>query len=236
MWSGPRNLSTALMRSFENRIDTKVWDEPLYAYYLNETKKKHPLCGEIINTYETNINKLIKLIISKNNKEEIYYQKHMTHHILENTPLDWIKNGINCFLIRDPKDVMLSYIKKNKINDANDIGFPMQIKLLNIVKEKKLKSIIINADDLSSNPKKILKILCNKLNISFNEKMLNWPIGKRNSDGIWGKIWYQNVYTSTNFKELKKNKLKIPTKYESIYEECLDIYNEINYYNILNEG
>jgi len=236
MWSGPRNLSTALMRSFENRTDTTVWDEPLYGYYLNETKKDHPMYKEIIETYEIDINKLTKKIISKEKNKQIFYQKHMTHHILTKTPINWITKGANVFLIRDPKDVILSYIQKNTLKSSNDIGFPMQIKLLNIVKEKKLKSIIINADDLSSNPKKILKILCNKLNISFNEKMLNWPIGKRNSDGIWGKIWYQNVYTSTNFKELKKNKLKIPTKYESIYEECLDIYNEINYYNILNEG
>ena len=96
MWSGPRNLSTALMRSFENRDDTEVWDEPFYAYYLKETKKNHPLKKEIIKKYETSIDNLIKLISVKSNSQNIVYQKHMTHHILEKTPLKWLKNGINC--------------------------------------------------------------------------------------------------------------------------------------------
>ena len=94
MWSGPRNLSTALMRYFENRDDTTVWDEPLYAYYLNQTKKKHPLNKAIINCYETNISNLIKKISKKKIDKKIFYQKHMTHHILEHTPLNWINSGV----------------------------------------------------------------------------------------------------------------------------------------------
>jgi len=234
MWSGPRNLSTALMRSFENRNDTKVWDEPLYAYYLNETKKNHPLNQEIIDLYETNIDKLIYSISEQQNNEEIFYQKHMTHHIIDKTPLKWIKNGINCFLIRDPKDVLLSYAKKNTLSDANDIGFPMQIKLFKFVKELGLTPIIINADDLSANPRKVLSILCNIIKIPFSEKMLKWPKGERKTDGIWEKIWYKNVKTSTGFEKLKKNDLEIKKKYIKIYEDSLKIYNELNSYNILN--
>jgi len=120
-WSGPRNLSTVLMRAFENREDTKVWDEPLYGYYLNETKKDHPMYKEIIETYEININKLIKKITSNTKGEKIFYQKHMTHHVLSKTPVNWITKGTNVFLIRDPKDVILSYIQKNTLNNSNDI-------------------------------------------------------------------------------------------------------------------
>ena len=112
MWSGPRNLSTALMRSFENRVDTEVWDEPLYAYYLNETKKNHPMRDEIIKNYPTDINEIVKLMSKEPNNNKICYQKHMTHHILEQTPIHWIENGTNCFLIRHPKEVIDSYIKK----------------------------------------------------------------------------------------------------------------------------
>ena len=232
MWSGPRNLSTALMRSFENRDDTKVLDEPLYSYYLNKTKKNHPMSKEIIEYYETDINKLITLISKNTTDKKIYYQKHMTHHILEETSLSWIKNGINIFLIRNPKDVLLSYIKKNNINNINDIGFPMQLKLFNLVKKKGLNPIVINADDLSENPRKILTILCQNLNISFSEKMLKWPKGSRITDGIWGKIWYQNVNASNCFRKLPKNNQKIPKKYLDIYKQCLEIYNELNYHNI----
>ena len=235
MWSGPRNLSTALMRSFENRDDSVVWDEPLYAYYLKETQKNHPLKEEIINKYEIDILKLIEAISKKNKFNNICYQKHMTHHILENTPLDWVKNGINCFLIRDPKDVLISYIQKNELIDAKDLGFPMQIKLFNLVKKNLSNPIVINADDLSTNPEKILKILCLKLNIKFSKKMLEWPKGKRKSDGIWEKVWYQNVKSSVSFKKLKKNNAEIPSKYKKIYSECFNIYNQLNTYNILNE-
>ena len=227
MWSGPRNLSTALMRSFENREDTNVWDEPLYAYYLKETKKNHPLAKDIMQIYETNINKLINRI-SKKNKDQHLYQKHMTHHILTSTPLKWIEKGVNCFLIRDPKEVILSYIKKNVLNSSDDIGFPMQIKLFNLVKSFGIKPIIINANDLSLDPKKSLSILCKKLDIPFSEKMLSWPKGKRESDGIWEKIWYKNVQASKNFEKLDKKYEKIPNKYKNIYLECLDIYNELN--------
>ena len=101
MWSGPRNQSTALMRSFENREDTKVWDEPFYAYYLKETKKNHPLANEIINKYETNLDKIIDLVTAE--KDFIYFQKHMSHHIIKKIPINWITKGNNCFLIRHPK-------------------------------------------------------------------------------------------------------------------------------------
>ena len=111
----------------------------------------------------------------------------------------------------------------------------MQGKIFNVVKDFGLTPIVINADDLSLNPKKVLKILCNKLNIPFMEKMLKWPKGKRTSDGIWGEIWYQNVQSSTKFIKLKKNNLLVPEKYKIIYEECMDIYNQLNTYNIINE-
>lgn len=234
MWSGPRNLSTALLRSFENRNDTKVWDEPFYAYYLNQTKINHPMAKEIINKYETDVHKLIQLVTEKQAKGKIFYQKHMTHHILEYTMIDWVKGGNNCFLIRDPKEVIHSYLKKNILNDSNDIGFPSQKKIFRLIKKINNNPIVINAYDLSNNPKKILKILCKKLNISFSNKMLKWPIGQRNSDGIWKKIWYQNVELSTNFQKLKKEKINIPSKYTDIYNECLEIYEELNSYNILN--
>ena len=234
MWSGPRNLSTALMRSFENRNDTLVWDEPLYAYYLKETKKKHPLAKEIISTYETNINILISNI-TKNFGKKYSYQKHMTHHILEKTPIDWINKGVNCFLIRNPKEVIKSYIKKNDLNNIDDIGFPMQIKLFKLVKEYGGRTIIINSEDLALNPKKVLVKLCNHLNIPFSEKMLSWPKGKRSSDGIWEKVWYKNVQSSTGFENLDKNDDDIPNRYKNIYQECLNIFKELNKYNILNE-
>ena len=171
MWSGPRNLSTALMRSFENREDTKVWDEPFYAYYLKETKKDHPLANEIINKYETNLDKIIDLVTAE--KDFIYFQKHMSHHIIKKIPINWITKGINCFLIRHPKEVLLSYIQKNDLIDSNDLGYPAQLRLFNYIKTSNKKILVIDAKDLSEKPEIILKKICKKINIPFTEKMLN---------------------------------------------------------------
>ena len=233
MWSGPRNLSTALMRSFENREDTKVWDEPFYAYYLNETKKDHPLANEIINKYETNLEKIIDLVTAE--KDFIYFQKHMSHHIIKKIPINWITKGINCFLIRHPKEVLLSYIQKNDLIDSNDLGYPAQLRLFNYIKTSNKKILVIDAKDLSEKPEIILKKICKKINIPFTEKMLNWPKGRRDSDGIWEKIWYKNVKSSTSFNKILNKEYEIPKKYNHIYNECLKIYDQLKIYNIINE-
>ena len=233
MWSGPRNLSTALMRSFENRDDTKVWDEPFYAYYLKETKKNHPLANEIINKYETNLDKIIDLVTAE--KDFIYFQKHMSHHIIKKIPINWITKGINCFLIRHPKEVLLSYIQKNDLIDSNDLGYPAQLRLFNYIKTSNKKILVIDAKDLSEKPEIILKKICKKINIPFTEKMLNWPKGRRDSDGIWEKIWYKNVKSSTSFNKILNKEYEIPKKYNHIYNECLKIYDQLKIYNIINE-
>lgn len=233
MWSGPRNLSTALMRSFENREDTKVWDEPFYAYYLKETKKNHPLANEIINKYETNLEKIIDLVTEEN--DFIYFQKHMSHHIIKKIPINWIAKGINCFLIRHPKEVLLSYIQKNDLIDSNDLGYPAQLRLFNYIKTSNKKILVIDAKDLSEKPEIILKKICKKINIPFTEKMLNWPKGRRDSDGIWEKIWYKNVKSSTSFNKILNKEYEIPKKYNHIYNECLRIYDQLKIYNIINE-
>ena len=233
MWSGPRNLSTALMRSFENREDTKVWDEPFYAYYLKETKKNHPLANEIINKYETNLKKIIDLVTAE--KDFIYFQKHMSHHIIKKIPINWITKGINCFLIRHPKEVLLSYIQKNDLIDSNDLGYPAQLRLFNYIKTSNKKILVIDAKDLSEKPEIILKKICKKINIPFTEKMLNWPKGRRDSDGIWEKIWYKNVKSSTSFNKILNKEYEIPKKYNHIYNECLKIYDQLKIYNIINE-
>ena len=233
MWSGPRNLSTALMRSFENKEDTKVWDEPFYAYYLKETKKNHPLANEIINKYETNLDKIIDLVTEEN--DFIYFQKHMSHHIINKIPINWITKGINCFLIRHPKEVLLSYIQKNDLIDSNDLGYPAQLRLFNYIKTSNKKILVIDAKDLSEKPEIILKKICKKINIPFTEKMLNWPKGRRDSDGIWEKIWYKNVKSSTSFNKILNKEYEIPKKYNHIYNECLRIYDQLKICNIINE-
>ena len=230
VWSGPRNISTALMRSFENRKDTKVYDEPFYAYYLKKTNLNHPMKDEIIDHYHTNEDEVINLITKEDNKYKIFYQKHMTHHILDETRLDWIKKGINCFLIRDPAKVIVSYLKKNTLKSIQDVGFKKLYEIFKLLNSK--EPIVINSDYLLASPEKYLKILCQKLNLDFDQNMLNWPKGYRDTDGIWSKVWYQDVISSTTFNTKNSKEYIVPKTYENIYKECLDIYEEINKYAI----
>ena len=234
MWSGPRNISTALMRSFENRSDTYVWDEPFYAYYLSKTNINHPLKKEIIEKYDTNEKVIIKKILEKTpQNKNIFYQKHMTHHILKETNIDWIKQGINCFLLRKPSKVISSYIKKQKLFNSDEIGFPNQLKIFNMIQSTKNKIVVINADNLLQFPKKTLVKLCNLIEIPYSDKMIKWKKGPRDTDGIWSKIWYNSVINSRSFqKNIKKNNIIIPKEYKKILDECNEIYNYINKFKI----
>ncbi len=233
MWSGPRNLSTALMRSFENRLDTKVLDEPFYSFYLKKTKLRHPMFKEIIKNYSYNKNYIIKKITKIPKKNKIFYQKHMTHHLLDEINLDWIFKGKNCFLIRHPSKVINSYIKKNSLKNINDIGFKKQFEIFNLVKKKyNSDPIVLNSDKILKKPNETIKKLCKKLNIKFSENMINWPKGIRKTDGIWSSVWYEQVKNSTSFDKYKNSKLDVPKKYYNIYNESMNIYNKMNKFSI----
>jgi hypothetical protein len=235
MWSGPRNISTAMMRSFENRPDTIVEDEPFYAHYLNKTGLNHPMSAEIINSQNLNWIEISNRLCSKiHSNKTVWYQKHMAQHNLENCDLDWTKNLTNCFLIRDPKEVINSYSKKIELHSVNQLGFKQQLELFNFLKENNNSNppIVINSKDILINPKKTLTQFCNLVGIPFFEEMLNWPSGTRKSDGIWGMHWYKNVVSSTEFNSYIPKEINLPNKYHSIYEECNDSYLQLNNYKI----
>src|ERR1043166_5728403 len=193
MWSGPRNISTALMRSWSNRADAVVIDEPFYAFYLERTGKKHPGAREIIAQGETDWRK----IVSRLTKEpipfgkRIYFQKQMTHHLLPEIDRQWIVDLANCFLIRDPREVILSYIKKNPDPTLEDLGFVQQVDIFDYVyRHTALVPSVIDARDVLDNPRKILELLGAAISVVFDESMLSWPPGLRETDGIWAKYWY----------------------------------------------
>ena len=188
--------------------------------------------NEIINNYPTSQKQILKIITEKTKNNEIFYQKHMTHHIIKNTRLDWLNKGHNCFLIRHPAKVINSYIKKNSLMNIDDIGFKKQYEIFNKLKKNKINYTVINADMILRDPSKTIKKLCKILKIRFTKKMLNWPKGKRSSDGIWSKVWYKNVELSNSFSKFKKENYNVPKKYNNIYEESLNYYNEMNQYSI----
>ena len=226
MWSGPRNISTALMRSFENRSDCFVSDEPFYSYFLHKTGLKHPLRDKIIKSGLVDYNKIIKYIIGPTpSSKKIWYQKHMAHHILQGVDIDWIKNMRNCLLIRHPGDVILSYSKKNEINSIQQLGYLQQINIYEILSQDiETTPIIVDAQDLLQEPKKMLIKICENLRIKFDKKMLSWPSGSRKTDGIWGKYWYKQVEASVGFKPYVKTNRIVPSKYQVIYHKCMEYY------------
>jgi hypothetical protein len=236
MWSGPRNISTALMRSFENRSDTTVIDEPFYAYFLNETGIKHPIYKEVIQNYDTSWDNISNTLTGPiPNGKSIWYQKLMTHHWIENAPLDWLEKNHNCFLIRNPKQVIISYLKIHNDITPELIGLPQQLHIFNTVVKKTSKiPVVISSEDILENPKLMLNRLCDLLDIPFSDQMLQWPKGKRKSDGIWGEYWYKNVVKTTSFNKSLNQNEKIPDRFLNLLEECISYYKQMEKYKINN--
>ena len=201
MWSGPRNISTAMMRSFENRPDTAVIDEPFYAAYLKESGIDHPMREEVLAAYPTDWRAIVDLVLGPVPEgRAIWYQKHMTHHMLDGFDRDWIKACRNAFLIRAPEPVLASYTEKRPDVALADIGFVQQGELF----EREADRLghappVIESEDVLAHPRETLSRLCGALEIPFTEKMLAWPAGPRASDGIWAKVWYDAVERSTGF-------------------------------------
>ena len=226
MWSGPRNLSTAMMRSFENREDTVVFDEPFYAHYLSVTELNHPGRDEILDFQSTNWNEVVeKCTNTRFHEKNLCYQKHMAQHNLQGFDISWIKDVQNCILIRDPKNVIASYEKKIPIEDERHLGYIQQAEIIEFLeKERGITPPIIDADDILKNPESMMKKLCNVLDIVFYKSMLRWPAGARDSDGVWGAYWYEGVYESTGFKPYTKKEVNLDQNLANVYEKCKKHY------------
>jgi hypothetical protein len=239
MWSGPRNISTAVMRAWGNRTDTVVIDEPFYAYYLRATGKKHPGADEIIAKGETDWRKVVAQLTGPiPGGKKVFFQKQMTHHLLPEVDRQWLVDLTNCFLIRDPRDVILSYIKKNPDPALEDLGFVQQAEIFDFVvgtshcdvrgrHSAASLPIVIDARDVLESPRRILRLLCDAVGVEFDESMLAWPPGVRETDGIWAKYWYDEVARSTSFQPYKPREGVIPDRLSEIYEQCRECYERL---------
>ena len=201
MWSGPRNISTAMMRAFENRSDCMVSDEPLYAHYLSETGIDHPGRDEIIADGETDWRRVVAALGGPiPDGKTLWYQKHMCHHLTASMTRNWIEALDNVLLIRDPAAVVISYRKARNEVSLDEIGLPQQAALFAQLADKLGRAPpVVDADEFLSAPQAQLHRLCTELQIPFVERMLSWPAGPRDSDGIWAPHWYAAVWRSTGF-------------------------------------
>lgn len=199
MWSGPRNISTATMRAFENRADTAVIDEPFYAYYLAETGADHPMRAEVLAAQPRDWRDVVKTLTGSA-PAPVFYQKHMTHHMLPAIGRDWIGDMRNAFLIRAPEDVLASYAEVRGQARLEDIGLIEQHEIFKRVSDHLgAAPPVVDGKDILADPEGTLTALCTALGIPFDTNMLRWPAGRRDSDGVWAPAWYASVEASTGF-------------------------------------
>ena len=200
MWSGPRNLSTALMRSFGQRDDCAVIDEPFYAHYLSVTGIDHPMTEDVIAAGDKNAEAVIKTLLGPvPDGRGVYYQKHMLQHLIPGVPRGWIGQVTNVFLIRHPARVIHSYAKRRERPTVADLGFVQQRELFDQLRASDASPVIIDASDIRRDPPAGLAALCRAVGLEFQPAMLAWPEGPHPGDGIWGKHWYRSIWNSTGF-------------------------------------
>jgi hypothetical protein len=228
MWSGPRNISTAMMRSWENRSDTEVVDEPFYAFYLNKTRSPHPCFDDVLQSQSDNYEQVVKELTKNECNSEVQYQKHMTHHMLTGIDLTWTKELQHCFLIRDPAQVVNSYTNSRGVCAAEDIGIQRQFELYQDITQISGQDIpIIDSNDVLKDPGKVLSLLSEKLGVSFTPSMLKWPKGSRTSDGVWAKHWYKNVENSSGFAPYSPKDLRLNDEQLSVVHQVQPFYQQL---------
>ncbi|MEJ2177057.1 MAG: HAD family hydrolase [Gammaproteobacteria bacterium] len=226
MWSGPRNISTAMMRAFENRPDTEVWDEPMYGHYLYKTGIPHPGADEVIADQGINWQDIARRCLGNApNNAPVFYQKHMTMHLLPEMSQDWVRGLTNCFLIRKPDQVVASYGAVRPDLTLDDLGFIQQAKLFDyVIKTTSTMPMVIDSKDFLLNPETMLRKMCERFDIPFRTEMIAWPEGKRDTDGVWGKHWYDSVWKSTGFAEYEERPLNLSPELQKIADEAEPYY------------
>ena len=229
MWSGPRNISTAMMRAFENRPDTIVMDEPFYAAFLHDTGLDHPMRDEILKYHEKDWRKVVESCIAPLPEGiALSYQKQMSHHMLEQYGTDWMVNLRHCFLIRDPAKVLASYEKKRERPTLEDIGLAQQVHLFDqISAQTHILPLVIDSADFLQQPRAYLEKICAYVDVPFNERMLSWPAGKRDSDGVWAEHWYNQVWTSTGFKTPEYVEMKLASHLLEVCKQAQPLYDTL---------
>jgi hypothetical protein len=229
MWSGPRNLSTALLRSWGNRDDTAVVDEPLYAHYLRRTGVDHPAREAILAAQDDDWRGVVAWLRGPvPDGKSIWYSKHMTHHVTDDMSLGWLDALRNCFLIRAPAQVINSYVRVRSEPTLEDLGLQQQWRLFTHVREQ-TGSVppVIDAADLLRDPPGVLRALCAALSVEFSERMLSWPPGPRVSDGVWAPYWYGAVERSTGFAPYRAEDVTVPSHLAELAATAEQIYDRM---------
>jgi hypothetical protein len=228
VWSGPRNISTALMYSFAQRGDTRVFDEPLYAHYLTHTDARtyHPGAEDVIAAQDDDGERVIRDILLGDHGKEVLFFKQMTHHLVE---LDWsfMREMVNIILTRDPRDMLPSYAQQISAPTMRDVGYAQHIQLLESLRDLGQEPSVLDARQTLLNPRGVLETLCTRIGIPGDDSMLQWAAGARPEDGVWAPHWYENVHRSTGFQPHKPKTEPLPSHLEPLLAECQPHYDQL---------
>lgn len=225
-WSGPRNISTATMRAWENRPDTEVVDEPLYAWYLAHTGLDHPGREAVIAAGETDWQRVVDSLTRPwPDGPVLQYQKHMAQHLVPDLPREWISSLRNVLLIRDPAEVVSSYLRSRARVTPDDIGILQQLELQVMLDEA---VPVIDAADFLGDPEAYLRWLCTYAGVDFLPGMLAWPPGPRPSDGVWAPYWYDAVWRSTGFEPWRPRTVDLSPHDADVAEACRPAYDALH--------
>ncbi len=228
-WSGPRNISTAMMRAWENRPDTVVVDEPFYASYLARTGLAHPGREQVLASQPQDWREVVEsLLAAPPESASICYQKHMAHHVFPDMHGSWLDSLAHIFLIREPASMIVSLDKVTPDPRIEDTGLPQQLAIFESTCERlgRAPPVLCSADVLHS-PAVMLGKLCAVLGIDFLPQMLAWPQGPRASDGVWAPHWYDKVWQSTGFEAPAASPVDFPARLGRLLDSCQPIYEKL---------
>jgi len=225
VWSGPRNISTALMYSFAQRTDTTVYDEPLYAHYLVNTTAKdyHPGADDIIATMENDGEKVVTDTILGPQPTQVAFFKQMTHHLV-GLDQSFMAQTVNVMLTRHPRDMLPSYAEQVSRPTLRDVGYKMHLDLVEYLRSLGQEPAVLDAEATLRNPRGVLQKLCERIGIPFDEAMLSWRAGARPEDGIWAEYWYASVHRSTGFQDYNPKTEPFPEQLKPLFDECMPYY------------
>jgi len=229
MWSGPRNISTTLLRSWGARPDTFVCDEPLYAHYLLRTGAPHPGREQVIASHETDWRRVVDQLTGPiPGGKPVFYQKHMAKHLLPEVGRDWLDALSHAFLIREPAEMLASFARVVPDPTLDDTGLPLQCELFELMADRTGRTPpVIDSRDVLDDPAGVLARLCEALGVPYTDAMLRWPAGRRDTDGVWAPHWYASVEASTGFAAPGPRLTQPPAGMERLYEQCLPWYERL---------
>ncbi len=226
LWSGPRNISTALMYSFSQRSDTEVVDEPLYAHFLRASGARHPLRAACMAAQDSDGERVVRELILGPWPSPAVFFKQMAHHLVS-LDLGFMRHTHNLFLTRDPQEVLPSLLLRIGRPQLRDAGFARQCELIAMLEGWGQSPAVLDSRDLLSDPPGMLAALCRHLGMPFEEEMLRWPAGPKEFDGAWAPEWYKNVHQSTGFQPYRPKAGPFPDQLRPLLEECAPYYAEL---------